>query len=293
MTAILIAILVFLYSLQSLFCKMFSEKHDCGSAALTSTVFSICFGGVAGFATLVINGFRIAPSNITLICGLLNAVMLLIYNTAMVQASRTGSYSFQMICMLFGGSVLPMIYGVLFLNGSFTALQLIAIAMMLVSFVLMNLKGLSLKGSSKKFLFWCLTLFMSNGIYSILMNVQQLSMEGAQRNEMIILSYLGMAVLYAAMQLCKDQKALVQGFKIPKKPLLYLAICCTSATIAVHMIMYILTLVEEATILYTIDNGGVLVLSVLYSCILFKEKLSKVQIIGIIMATAGIVMLSI
>ena len=291
MTAILVAIMVFLYSLQSLFCKMFSEKHDCGSAALTSTVFSICFGGIAGFATLVINGFRINPAPITLLCGLLNALMLLIYNTAMVQASRKGSYSFQMISMLFGGSVLPMIYGALFLNERFTALQWIALAMMLVSFVLMNLKGLSLKGSSKSFLLWCLTLFLSNGFYSILMNVQQLSMEGAQRNEMIILSYLGMAVLYAAVQAIKDRKALVRGFKIPRKPLLYLFICCGSATIAVHMVMYILTLVD-ATILYTIDNGGVLVLSVLYSCILFKEKLSKVQIIGILMATAGIVMLS-
>lgn len=290
MTALLVTIMVVLYSFQSLFCKLFSEKYNSSSPALTSTVFSISFGGVAGIATLLISGFQFAPSPITWICGLSNALMLLIYNTAMIQASRTGSYSFQMICMLFGAIVLQLIFGVLFQGEALSLLQLIAIAMMLVSFVLINLKGLDLKGSSRKFLFWCAALFFSNGIYSILMNLQQ-QMNGAQRNEMIVLSYLGMAILYAGIQLVKDRKALVQGFKIPKKPLLYLIICCACATTAVHMLVYILTLMD-ATILYTIDNGGVLMLSVIYSCILFKEKLSKMQLLGILLSVASIIMLS-
>lgn len=291
MTAAIITFMVVLYSFQSLFCKLFSENYRSGSAGLTSTIFSISFGGFAGLATLLLAGFHFAPSPVTLVCGLLNAVMLLIYNTAMIQASRHGSYAFQMICMLFGGIVTPMVYGVLFLGDRFTMMQLIAIAMMLISFILMNCKGLSLKGSSKKFLFWCAALFLSNGFYAILMNVQQLRLNGAERNEMIILSYLGMAILYTGIQLIKDRRALVEGFKIPKKPLIYLLTCCICATAAVHIILYVLTLID-ATILYTIDNGGVLVLSVLYSCILFHEKLSKVQIIGILISVASIVMLS-
>jgi len=291
MTALLVTVMTVLFSFQSLFCKMFSEKYESSSAAMTSTVFSIAYGAFAGIATLLIAGLRFAPSPITLFCGVANAVTLLVYNTAMIQASRSGSYSFQMICMLFGAIVLQLVFGVVFQGESLSAMQLIAIVLMLISFVLINLKGLSLKGSSKKFLFWCAALFFSNGIYSILMNLQQQQMNGAQRNEMIILSYLGMAVMYAILQLFKDRKALVQGFKIPKKPFRYLIICCVCATTAVHMLVYILTLVD-ATILYTIDNGGVLMLSVIYSCILFKEKLSKMQLLGILMAIASIIMLS-
>ena len=44
--------------------------------------------------------------------------------------------------------------------------------------------------------------------------------------------------------------------------------------------------------LYTIDNGGVLVMSAICSCIFFKEKLHLNQIIGIILATVSIVMIS-
>jgi len=157
--------------------------------------------------------------------------------------------------------------------------------------VLMNLKGLTLKGSSGKFLFWCAALFISNGMYSIMLNLQQLEMAGAQRNEMIILSYLGMSILYAATQMARDGKALLAGFKMKREPLLYLLLCCVCATIAVHLVLYVLTLVD-ATVLYTIDNGGVLVLSVLYSRILFKEKLSPAQVAGIALAAVSIVMLS-
>ena len=258
---------------------------------MTSTIFSIAYGAFAGIATLIIARLHFAPSAITLFCGLANAVTLLVYNTAMIQASRSGSYSFQMICMLFGAIVLPLLHTVLFLGGSLSAMQLIAIAMMLVSFVLMNLKGLTLKGSSGKFLFWCAALFISNGMYSIMLNLQQLEMNGAQRNEMIILSYLGMSLLYAATQLMRDRKALISGFRMKREPLMHLLLCCVCATIAVHLVLYVLTLVD-ATVLYTIDNGGVLVLSVLYSRILFKEKLSAAQIAGIALAAISIVMLS-
>ena len=291
MTALLVAVMTILFSFQSLFCKMFSEKYESSSAAMTSTVFSIAYGAFAGLATLLIAGFHFAPSTVTLLCGVANAVTLLVYNTAMIQASRSGSYSFQMICMLFGAIVLPLFHTVLFLGGSLSVMQLTAIAMMLVSFVLMNLKGLTLKGSSGKFLLWCAALFISNGMYSIMLNLQQLSMQGAQRNEMIILSYLGMSILYAATQIARDKKALLDGFKMKKEPLMYLLLCCICATIAVHLVLYVLTLVD-ATVLYTIDNGGVLVLSVLYSRILFKEKLSPAQIAGIALAAVSIVMLS-
>ena len=62
--------------------------------------------------------------------------MVLVYNTAMIAASRKGSYSFQMICVLFGGIVLPLLHEVIFLGGTLTAIQALAIGMMLVSFAL-------------------------------------------------------------------------------------------------------------------------------------------------------------
>ena len=292
MTALMVFLLVFFFSLQSLFLKLFSEHYDSPDSALTSTVFSITYGVFAGAATLILSGFHFAPSPVTLRLGALNAVMLFTYTAAMIQASRCGSYSFQMISVLFGGILVPMVYGALFLGEALSALQLIAVGIMLVSFVLMNLEGLTLKGSSKQFLLWCLALFLSNGFYGVFMNLQQTRMNGAERNEMIVVTFLGMAALYAVIQLIRDPKAFKTGWRMSKKPLIFLLLCCCVATAAVHMMLYVLTLIDE-TVLYTIDNGGVLILSVLYSFILFREKLTKPQLAGVALAAVSIVMLSV
>ena len=76
-----------------------------------------------------------------------------------------------------------------------------------------------------------------------------------------------------------------------KRICLFLLLCCVCATMAAHLMLYVLKLVN-ASVLYTIDNGGVLVLSVLYSCILFKEKLSLAQGIGIALSMVSIIALS-
>jgi len=291
MTALLVALMVFLYSLQSLFCKLFSQHHDSPDASLTSTIFSISLGLFVGAATLAFAGFRFAPSPLTLTCGALNAVTLLVYNTAMIQASRGGSFSFQMLSSLFGGILVPMLFGALFLNESLTAVQLIAVALMLVSFVLMNLKGLTFRGNSRRFLFWCLALFLANGFYGVLLNLQQSRMGGAERNEMIVLSYLGLAALYGVVQLIRGRRSLAAGFRMSRRPLVFLLLCCVVATVCVHMVLYVLRFVDE-TVVYTIENGGVLALSVLYSRLLFHERLSKTQLAGIAVAVVSIVMLS-
>ena len=292
MTMLLIAVMTVLFSLQSLFCKLFSERNSGSSAAMTSTVFSIAYGAFAGVVTWALAGFRFSASPWTLGFGAANAVMLLLYNTAMIRASRGGSYSFQMICSLFGGVLVPLLHEVLFLGGALSARQLAAIGAMLAAFVLMNLKGLSLRGSSGRFLLWCGALFFSNGMYGILMNWQQRLLQGAERSEMIILTFFGMALIYAVWQGIRDGGALLRGFRLKPGPLICLALCCVCATAAAHLMLYLLTEVS-ASVLYTIDNGGVLVLSVLYSCILFKEKLTLTQKAGIVLSVAAIVALSV
>lgn len=291
MALLLVALLVVIYSFQSLFLKLFSARYPAERSAQASTVFNISYGAFAGVATLVAAGFRFSPSRVTLLCGLLNAVALLVYNVSMIQASRRGSYAFQMIAMLFGGIVVPMLHSVLFLGDRLSLLQGAAVALMLVAFVLMNWQGLSLRGNGRSFLMWCLALFLANGLYGVLMNLQQLRMDGAERDEMIVLTYLGMAVLCVVFQGARHPRALLQGFRMPARPLVYLLACCLCATVASHLLLYVLTLVDT-TVLYTINNGGVLALSVVYSCVLFHEKLNPPQAAGIALSLASIVMLS-
>jgi len=287
MDILLFAVMVLLYTFQSLFCRIYTAARDGGGALQ----FTVVYATVAGVCTLAVNGFSYMPSWITLLLGLINALVLLTYNVSMVKCGNIGSYAFMMICVLSGGILMPMVYDALYLNVSFNAMQLVAVALMIASFVMMNLDGMKGKKSGK-YLALCALLFVANGVYSILMNLQQNLMAFTQRNEMIITTFLGMGVITAAYELLFDRKTFLDGFKMDKKAMLPMFLSAASATIAVNLLMYVMQKVN-LTVLTVINNGGVLVFSAVFAFTLFKEKLTLPKVIGVAMSCASIVMLSI
>ncbi len=289
MTAILLVILILLYVFQSFFCKLYTTA--CKSEKAATPVFNALFGGVIGLVTLVIYGFHFQPSAITWLFGITNAVILFVYNTALIGASKRGSYAFLNICMLFGGILVPLFIS-LASGTSFTLRQLIAIAIMLLSFVVINSKGISLKGSQGMYFFYCVLLFISNGLFGAVMDSQQLKLDGAERGEMIVISYLGTAVLSILYILATQRKDFLPSFKVGTKALLFGLGSGAVAVAAVNLMMYLLSLIQPATILFTIDNGGVLVGSAVFAAVFLKEKIALHQGIGYVLSLVSIIMLS-
>lgn len=293
MLAFAVAIMVVFYSFQSLFTRLYSANYEGPDKNQSTTIFSICYGVFIGLATWIVGGFTFSPSWQTVGLGVMNALMLMLYNASMIESGNRGSYSFLMISSMFGGIMVPLVIGVAFMGETITALQGAAIALMLISFVVMNARGISFKGASGAYYLWCFLLFLSNGLYAAVMNIQTTVMGGAERTEMLTILFLTSALIVAGTQLVKGRgHEMIQGFKMGKKAALFLLICCASATAAANLLMYNLTQME-ASILYTIDNGGVLVLSVLYSLILFKERPRWEQWLGIAMALTSIVLINI
>lgn len=280
------AAMVLFYSCQSLFLKYYTMSRKGGGAMQ----FSIVYGVVAGICTLALNGFAYAPSAVTLALGLVNAVILLLYNTFMARAGSLGSYAFMMICVLSGGILVPMLYDALCWGASFSKLQLMAVAIILAAFVVMNLDGLREKKSGK-YLIWCLALFAANGAYGVLMNLQQRLANYAQHSEMIVTSFLGMGIITAAAALIKSPRVFLDDFRMSGKSLVFMLASAISATLAVNLFMYSMQRVD-LTVLNVIDNGGVLVVSAIFAFALFREKPAPRTLIGMAMACASIVMLS-
>ena len=276
---------VLLYSGQSLFLRLYNASRG-GRGEMQFTVF---YGLFAGLCTLAINRFSYAPSTATVLLGLINAVVLVTYNISMNRAGGLGSYAFMMICVLTGGILVPMVYDMLYNKSSFNAMQIIAVVLMLVSFVIMNIDGIREKKSGK-YLIWCLVLFIANGTYGILMNLQQTVMEFTQRSEMIITTFVGSGIVTAAMGLVKDRKGLIGGFRMSLKSALLMLLSALCATIAVNLFLYTMSGIN-LTVLNVVDNGGVLVVSAILAFVLFKEKPAPRTIAGIVLSCASIVML--
>ncbi len=289
--AILLLLLVLFYTFQSLFTRLFSIHYK-GDQAMSTSVFAICFGGVIGVSTLAAGGFSYQPLWQTLLFGVANAFMLWLYNVSLIQSGNRGSYAFLMIASMFGAIVVPLFVDVAFMGETLTLVQSAAIALMLVSFVVMNLKGLSLKGASGAYYLWCALLFTANGMFATLMNLQQGMMGSEQSSEMIVTTYLGTVLIVSLFHLLRgEMPKLVKGFRMGKKAALFALGSSAVATLASNMLLYLLSQMS-ASVLYTIDNGGVLVMSALASCVVFREKLKLNQLLGIALATVSIVMIS-
>ncbi len=289
---ILVALVVLGYSFQSLFTRLFSIHYAGEDNSRASSVFSIGFGLLIGVASLIVGGFSFAPSWQTVGFGVLNAAMLLLFNRSMMEAGNRGSYSFLMIASMFGGLIPPILMNVLILDVPLTAVRWVGIVLMLCVMALMNIRGLSLKGSTRAYFFWCALLFLSNGIFACGLTLQQIVMQATERTEMLTIMYLGSSLAMLITQLVQRGPRFKNDLCMGKKALLMLVICGLATTMGANLLLYGVNLMDSS-VLYTIDNGGVLVLSVLYARFLFKEKLRPEQLVAIVLAVISIILLSI
>ncbi|MBR4308982.1 MAG: EamA family transporter [Oscillospiraceae bacterium] len=288
---LLLAILTLLHSFQTLFCTLYTSRYR-GKADLASPVFCVLQSIVIALFTWICSGFAHEAAPITILFGLLNALMLFTFNTSLIKAGSKGSYAFMNMMLLFGGTLVPLFYAVLFVEGeSLGMLQILAIGLMLVAFVLMNITGLRLKGTPPVYYLFCILLFLSNGLYGTLLKMQSIY-QPTQKDPMVVISYALMGVIALAQLLMKEKGQTLQAFRVGQKALLPLVLSLISSTLAINVLTEVMPMADTATI-FAVDNGGVLVLAASYSFLIFREKPNLSKVLGMALAIVSIVLLNV
>ncbi|MBR6825072.1 MAG: EamA family transporter [Oscillospiraceae bacterium] len=287
---LLLGILTVLHSFQTLFCTLYTSRYP-GKEGLASPVFCVLQSVVIALFTWVCSGFATEAAPLTVVFGVLNAMMLFGFNTSLMKAGAMGSYAFMNMMLLFGGILVPVIYAALFVEGeSLSTQQLLAIGLMLVAFVLMNVKEIRLKGTKPIYYVYCVLLFLCNGFYGTLLKMQSVHYE-EQKDAMVVISYALMGVI-ALVQLClKERKDTLRAFKLNRKAALPLLCSLVSSALAINVLTRVIPLADTAT-LFTVDNGGVLVLAAAYSFLIFKEKPELNKILAMVLAIGSIIVFS-
>ncbi len=287
---LLLAVLTVLHSFQTLFCTLYTSRYP-GRSELASPVFCVLQSIVIALFTWVCSGFVTEAAPLTIVFGVLNALMLFGFNTSLMKAGSLGSYAFMNMMLLFGGILVPVIYSALFVAGeSLSGLQLLAIGLMLLAFVLMNIKDIRLKGTKPVYYVYCLILFLSNGFYSTLLKMQSVYCV-EQKDAMVVISYALMGVI-ALIQLCfKERKNTFKAFRLSRKSVLPLVLSLISSALAINVLTRVIPMADAAT-LFTVDNGGVLILAAGYSFLIFKEKLNQTKILAMVLAVVSILIFS-
>ena len=277
-------------TLQSLFSRLYSDRYPRATGMASALAYAIFYGAFIGLATLALEGFAFAASSATWILGVANALVLSLYNLSLLQAGISGGYAAMMVSLLSGGILVPAVSNAVFLGQALGAAQLAGIALLLLAIVLMNLRGLSVAGQSRKFYLWCALLFLSNGLYGALLSAQAQLAAGAQRGEMIAITYFGSALACAALLFFRAPREFCPAFHMGGRAALCALGGGVSATIASNLLLFLMHAMNS-TVVNTVCNGGVLVASTLLSAAMLHEKLTRPAVLGLVVACAGIVLM--
>lgn len=291
----LIFVMVVLFSLQSLFSRMQATAYP-GDSTLSSIVFTFWFGIFIALFTCFLKQFSFSLSLETIWLGILNAAIVMGYYICLIGASDRGAYSTTTIFMIFGGILIPLLVSVLFMEEKIRGVQWAAIFAMLISFYILNKEPQQseTKQTQKRgFFIFCVFLFLFNGIYGVIMDVQQ-KITGNQENaEMVIVTYIALAIFSFVFLFLRSRctvRGTVQVLRQSRRSFLFVVLAAMAGTAAQNLLLYLLGHVP-AGILYTFDNGGVMLISMLFSMLFFKERPNKLCIFAIFLAFLALIIL--
>lgn len=198
-------------------------------------------------------------------------------------ATSTGPMSYSVL-FTYLSMIIPTLFGVFYYHQIPTALQIFGLILMIVTLVL----SCELKGEGKVSIQWmgiALFSFLCWGFVGICQQLHQNSGYATELNGFLLWSFIFSTVLFGILYLFSNKsKEKVQGcFKISAMGLM---IFTGMAIGAINEINLYLSGAMPGYIFFPVINGGVIILSGLVAILIFREKLSKQQKIGLL---AGIV----
>ena len=292
MDALLIFCVVLLFTAQSFLCRLYTERYP-GKPEMASPVFTVVSGLFIACFTFAFAGFSFSAQWETVLLGVGNAVVLFGYNFFLIRASQLGSYAIMMVFSIAGGIVIPAITAAGFFGDDITLPQILSILAIFVAVYLINLKENDKQNGNKKgFLLACLGLGLCNGLYCSSLDAQVRLTGEEESAELLILTFGCAALISLFSTVFAQRKETLRVFRQTTGSLVFLLSCSAVAAAAANMLLYGISHINNTILLYTFDNSGVLLFSVLISCLFFKERLNRINIVGCVLMCAALVCFS-
>lgn len=184
--------------------------------------------------------------------------------------------------------MMPIAYGLLFLQEPISVGLVPGLVLLAVSLLLINKSESDTSINPKWALFTVLAL-LGNGMCCIIQKMQQISFDGECKSEFMILS-LGIVVIFLLpMVLCFERKSVVVNLKSGW----CFGVLCGLMNGMVNHLVLILTGRMWISLLYSLISGGSIVATYVVSKFVYKETMTKRQLIGFLLGTVSVVFLSI
>lgn len=288
---IFILLAVGFFTAQFAFTKVFESSVK--QTKITALIMLIITGLVGTILYLIIGGFKIQYSTVSLVWAVAFAVIMIPYYMIGIKVLSLGSVAIYSMFMMLGGMAVPFFYGIIFLKESVTICKILG--SVLLSFFIF-LQAVSSTNNSpntennKKtktvFFILCLLIFFINGMTGVIAKAHQISKHSVDEISFTVISCFFTSVLsmlFLLPELHKKDKPQIKidfksAFKL--KPLIFIILIGISNYTGNFLHLLAANHVP-ASVQFPLVSGGVIVLSAIVSAFVFKEKLTKKEWISI------------
>lgn len=281
MITILLFLNVFANIIQSIISKEYTKLKSTSSLcyAMFSSLFSLIY-------FVIISKFNLSFNKSIVIYSLFCGLGIIASTVCCNMAVRTGSLALTNLIQNFSLAV-PTLFGIFILKepiGNFTVLALV---FLVISLFLTNLKKEKYSINSK-WIIWISISFLGNGLFATIQKLHQSITGGKQGNELMVLALFIAVIVLFIIILIFDRGSI----KISLKNCYLPAAHGTMNGIG-NMTLLLLAPIASASLVYPLLTSCSMVILTFISFLLYKEKFSVRQIIGIVFGIISSVLLAI
>ncbi len=257
------------------------SKNSAFLYSLIATLFAIIF-------YFIISGGKLNFKVELLKYSLLFALSFCVSMVTGFLAIKTGSLSVSALVNQYS-LIVPAVYGIVILGESTKTTLFIGLALFVISLLLINLKS-GEKGvrPTLKWIIFLILSFVSNGACATVLKVQQVDFNGMYKSEFMIIGLAVTAIVLFALSLIFERKEMLYNVK---KGGLF-GVIGGVLNGANNFLMMVLAILMPASISYPVISASATVLTTLIAYFFYKDKLSLIQLIGIVVGIGAIVMLN-
>lgn len=327
MEYLLIAIAVVLIGCQFNLNKLFQKKY--GSTFDVMLPYVAGLGIFAALFFFFLNGCKLEFSAFSVLMALAMAAIITVSHILAVTIMKMGKVSVYSTFMMLGGMMLPFIAGLIFLDEKLTVARIIGMIILVISLIVPVIEKVRQDNSkqSKWFFVFCGLAFVINGFSSITSKFHQINPEAVNANSFLVYTYgfsmlLGLAAwgVFSLVKRIKKSKIVAETLpqaetlskvetatqteekpdtdlkvlKNTKIKRFSVAAGITAATSLIAGVGYLCQLYGavtlDASVLYPMVTGGSIITSTIIGRIAYKEKISKLNILSIVLTLVGTIL---
>ena len=244
--------------------KLKTQKHI---NRFNITVYSVCF---LLFGLLLL---KEEISGFTILLGFLFGVVTALSNLFKMLSLSTGPMNITLLVTT-SSMIIPTMSGIFF--GETFSLAKLCIVLLLIGFIYLSVSKQSHTKASKKWLLFCILAFLFQGAIGVIQKIHQTSTYKTEVSGFLFIAFV-CAILFCVFR-SRGSEAKIS---LDKKAVL-IGLICGGCTFGMNYINLKLSGILPSQLFFPLINGSAIVLSSIASVIIFKERLSKKQTIGLI-----------